>query len=112
MKSLVDIYFPQAAVIRVVLDNLSTGHARAVLPGAKLVVGDLADPEILERTLSGGPWAAVFHFASLSLVGDSMREPLRYLQENVGNGRAVQAEARLARQIIGHHIRARDRWDV
>jgi UDP-glucose 4-epimerase len=70
----------------VVLDNLSTGHAEAVLPGAKLVVGDLCDSEILERTLSDGPWTAVFHFASLSLVGDSMREPLRYLRENIGNG--------------------------
>ncbi len=70
----------------VVLDNLSTGHAEAVLPGAKLVVGDLADPEVLERTLADGPWAAVFHFASLSLVGESMREPLRYLRENIGNG--------------------------
>jgi UDP-glucose 4-epimerase len=70
----------------VVLDNLSTGHAQAVLPGATLVTGDLADPEILERTLSSGPWTAVFHFASLSLVGDSMREPLRYLRDNIGNG--------------------------
>jgi UDP-glucose 4-epimerase len=82
----------------VVLDNLSTGHARAVLPGAKLIVGDLADPEILERTLSDGPWAAVFHFASLSLVGDSMREPLRYLQENVGNG------VRLIQSCLRHDV--------
>ncbi|HXZ45829.1 MAG TPA: UDP-glucose 4-epimerase GalE, partial [Pseudolabrys sp.] len=70
----------------VVLDNLSTGHAGAVLPGAKLVVGELADSEVLERTLADGPWAAVFHFAGLSLVGESMDNPLRYLRENIGNG--------------------------
>ncbi len=70
----------------VVLDNLSTGHAGAVLPGARLVVGDLADAGIVEAVLADGPWSAVFHFASLSLVGDSMREPLRYLRENIGNG--------------------------
>jgi UDP-glucose 4-epimerase len=70
----------------VVLDNLSTGHADAVLPGAKLVVGDLADRVLLERILADGPWDAVFHFASLSLVSESMRDPLRYLRENTGNG--------------------------
>jgi UDP-glucose 4-epimerase len=70
----------------VVLDNLSTGHAGAVLSGARLVVGDLADAGIVEAVLADGPWSAVFHFASLSLVGDSMREPLRYLRENIGNG--------------------------
>lgn len=82
----------------VVLDNLSTGHAQAVLPGARLVVGDLADPETLERTLAEGPWAAVFHFASLSLVGESMREPLRYLRENIGHG------VRLIESCLRHDV--------
>ena len=70
----------------VVLDDLSTGHAEAVLPGARLIVGDLSDTGLVDRVLADGPWAAVFHFASLSIVGDSMREPLRYLNENVGCG--------------------------
>jgi len=69
-----------------VLDNLRTGHAGAVLPGARAVVGDLADQAALDRVLADGPWDAVFHFAALSLVGESMREPLRYLGENFGNG--------------------------
>ncbi len=76
----------------VVLDNLSTGHAEAVLAGARLVVGDLADQALLERVLSDGPWDAVFHFAGLSLVGESMHDPLRYLRENIGNGvRLIEA---------------------
>ncbi len=70
----------------VVFDNLSTGHAKAVLPGARLIEGDLADAGLVDRVLADGPWAAVFHFASLSIVADSMREPLRYLNENVGCG--------------------------
>ncbi len=70
----------------VVLDNLSTGHAEAVLPGARLVVGSIADSEVLDSVMGEGPWAAVFHFASLSIVADSMRTPLRYLSENVGSG--------------------------
>lgn len=70
----------------VVLDNLRTGHAGAVLPGARLLDSDLADQTALDRILADGPWNAVFHFAALSLVGESMREPLRYLGENFGNG--------------------------
>jgi UDP-glucose 4-epimerase len=70
----------------VVLDSLATGHREAVLPGARLVVGDLHDDRLVEAVLAQGPWHAVFHFAALSIVGESMREPLRYLAENVGTG--------------------------
>ncbi len=70
----------------VVFDDLSTGHRAAVPDGARLVVGSLADAAALELVLADGSWDAVFHFAALSLVGDSMRAPLRYLRDNVGNG--------------------------
>jgi len=70
----------------VVFDNLSTGHRDAVLPGARLVEGDLADRALLDQTVADGPWDAVFHFASKSLVGESMRDPFIYLQGNVENG--------------------------
>ena len=66
----------------VVLDNLRTGHRAAVLPGVRLVVADLADRAAVDAVLAEGPWDAVFHFASLSLVGESMRLPFRYLVEN------------------------------
>lgn len=76
----------------VVFDNLSTGHRGAVLPGARLVIGDLAHQAEIDAVLAEGPWHAVFHFAALSLVGDSMRDPLGYLSANVGNGlRLVEA---------------------
>ncbi len=70
----------------VVLDNLRQGHAEAVLAGAQLVVGDLADARLVDALLADGPWDAVFHFAALSLVGESMRAPFRYLTENAGAG--------------------------
>jgi UDP-glucose 4-epimerase len=70
----------------VVLDNLSTGHRAAVLPGARLVEADIADGEAVDALLAEGPFEAVFHFAALSIVGDSMREPFRYFAENVGKG--------------------------
>jgi UDP-glucose 4-epimerase len=79
----------------VVFDNLRTGHRAAVLPGARLVEADLADAAAVEQVLADGPWDAVFHFASLSLVGESMRLPFRYLIENGFNGiRLIEACAR------------------
>jgi UDP-glucose 4-epimerase len=70
----------------VVLDSLRTGHRAAVLPGARLVEADLADPAAVDAVLADGPWDAVFHFAALSLVGESMQFPFRYLIENGVSG--------------------------
>ncbi len=69
-----------------VLDNLNTGHAAAVPPDVPLIQADLADVGRLDAVLSDGPWTAVFHFAGWTQVGESMRMPMRYLQENAGNG--------------------------
>ena len=76
----------------VVLDNLRTGHRGAVPPQVRLVVADLADVATLDAVLTEGPWHAVFHFAAMSQVGESMRLPFRYLIENGGNGmRLIEA---------------------
>jgi UDP-glucose 4-epimerase len=72
-----------------VIDNLSTGHRAAVLPGARFIRADLADMAGIEPVLADGPWDAVFHLAALSIVGDSMRYPYRYFQQNVGLGTAL-----------------------
>lgn len=68
----------------VVVDDLSTGHAAAVPDGARLVARDLADPPYMTQLLREESIDAVVHFAALSLVGESMREPLRYYRHNVG----------------------------
>jgi len=70
----------------VVFDNLRQGHREAVPAGVKLIVADLDDPTAVDAALSDGPWDAVFHFASLSLVGESMRKPFEYLLVNGVNG--------------------------
>jgi UDP-glucose 4-epimerase len=70
----------------VVLDNLRQGHRAAVPDGVQLVMADLADAAAVDAVLSDGPWDGVLHFAALSLVGESMREPFRYLRENVLTG--------------------------
>lgn len=76
----------------VVFDNLRTGHRGAVPPGVQLVVADLADTGTVDAVLADGPWHAVFHFAALSQVGESMRLPLRYLIDNGMNGmRLIEA---------------------
>ena len=66
----------------VVIDNLRQGHRQAVLGGARLIEADLADLAALDEVLADGPWDGVLHFASLSLVGESMKAPFRYLTEN------------------------------
>ena len=76
----------------VVLDNLRTGHRGAVPPGVQLIVADLADTGTVDAVLADSPWNAVFHFASLSQVGESMRLPFRYLIDNAVNGmRLIEA---------------------
>ena len=70
----------------VVYDNLFQGHRAAVHPKAKLVVGDLADAPLLAKTLAEHRPEAIMHFASYTLVGESMAKPFLYLGDNVTNG--------------------------
>ena len=69
----------------VVLDDLRQGHRGAVPEAAELVEADIADRRALAEVFAGWRFDAVFHFAALSLVGESMREPLRYCAENLSN---------------------------
>ena len=65
----------------VVYDNLRQGHRAAVPPDVKLIEADLANARRLDLVLADGKWDAVFHFAALSLVGESMQHPFLYLME-------------------------------
>jgi UDP-glucose 4-epimerase len=65
-------------------DNLSTGHEWAVLYG-KLIKGDLENGRLLEDTIRNFSPEAVIHFAALIQVEESVREPLKYYRNNVGN---------------------------
>jgi len=67
-----------------VYDNLSTGHKDSLLYG-KLVVGDLNDKLLLEKTIKAFKPDAVLHFAASIQVGESVREPLKYYRNNSGN---------------------------
>ena len=66
----------------VVLDNLSTGHREAV-GDAKLVVADLLDAASVKKVVRETAFEAVLHFAAMSIVADSVRDPYAYHQNNV-----------------------------
>ena len=68
-----------------VFDNLSLGHRAAVHPSAELVVGDLANIEIIRDAMGRFRPEAIMHFAAKSLVGESMEDPFLYLGDNVSN---------------------------
>jgi UDP-glucose 4-epimerase len=72
----------QAGYEPLVLDNLCTGFPDAV-SRAQLVVGSMADRELLDFLFSSHRFAAVMHFAAYSQVGESMRDPLKYYRNNV-----------------------------
>jgi len=69
----------------VVFDNLYMGHRAAVNPAAIFVEGDLCDFEKISGTIKEHRPTAIMHFASYSLVGESMQKPLKYLGANVTN---------------------------
>jgi len=67
----------------VVVDNLSTGHAPAVPPPARLVQLDLLDYQALAESFAKERFDAVMHFAASASVGESTAKPLKYWQNNV-----------------------------
>jgi UDP-glucose 4-epimerase len=68
----------------IVYDNLSKGH-KAAMGNAEFVKGDLADYNLLVRTLKGRKVEAVMHFAAFIEAGESVQFPLKYYQNNVCN---------------------------
>jgi UDP-glucose 4-epimerase len=73
----------------VAFDSLLNGHRAAVDKRAQLVVGDLGDAVLLDRTFGQNRFDAVMHFAALAEVGESVRDPLRYYRNNVVNSIAL-----------------------
>ncbi len=67
----------------VVLDNLVYGHESFVKWGP-FVKGDINDPILLDKVFKRYSPVAVIHFAAFAYVGESMAEPEKYYQNNVG----------------------------
>ena len=68
----------------VTFDNLSHGHRDAVL-GGHFVRGDLADRELLEDIFEEFAFDGVLHFAGSIQVGESVRDPQVYYDNNLAN---------------------------
>ena len=66
----------------IILDNFSTGH-RYATQGCEVIEADLRDAASLNRALTSKRFDGVMHFAAKSIVGDSMRSPLDYFENNV-----------------------------
>jgi UDP-glucose 4-epimerase len=73
----------------IVYDNLSKGHDQAIPEGVPLIVGNIADKELLGRTLREHGIDTVIHFAASSLVGESMQRPSDYYNNNVAGTLAL-----------------------
>jgi UDP-glucose 4-epimerase len=73
----------------VVLDNLSTGFAWAVPEGAKLVVGDTGDRDLVAGLIKEHSIDAIAHFAAKIVVPESVHDPLGYYLNNVSSARTL-----------------------
>ncbi len=82
----------------VVLDNLSGGRRESVGAAARLVVADLGESAALDALMQAYDFSAVMHFASFIQVGESVRHPAKYYDNNVGN------TMRLMEAMVRHGI--------
>lgn len=80
----------------VLLDNLSNSQKSVhqkleKLSGKKIpfYMGDVRDPDLLNKIFSNHKISAVMHFAGLKSVAESVRDPLRYFDNNVGGSIAL-----------------------
>jgi UDP-glucose 4-epimerase len=83
----------------IVFDNLYYGHRGAVHPQATFAEGDLADQAAVKALFDSHDVEAVMHFASYTLVGESMQKPFLYIGDNVTNG------LNLLREAVEHGVR-------
>ncbi len=74
----------------VILDNLSNASVKvldrlAEISGQQIPFyqGDICDRALLQRLFAEQPIDTVMHFAGLKAVGESVREPLKYYDNNV-----------------------------
>ncbi len=76
-------YLNAKGVKPVVLDNLVYGHRSAVKWG-DFYEGDMADADLLQKIFTRHDFSAVMHFAAYCYVGESVQNPYKYYQNNIG----------------------------
>lgn len=85
----------------VAADNLTTGHRAALPPQVPFYQLDVRSRAALDELFAAEQIEGVIHFAALSLVGESMQQPLQYYDNNL-HGALVLLQAMQAHNI--NHI--------
>ena len=73
----------------VVLDDLSRGHRAAVHPDALFHQGRTGDRALVDRIVSEQQVEACVHFAAFAYVGESVKDPARYFDNNFTQAQAL-----------------------
>lgn len=89
----------------IIIDNLSNSEL-TVLDGITTITGhkprfyqgDFQDKNLLEKVLGENTINGVIHFAAFKAVGESVADPIKYYNNNVGGF------IELLETIVGHHI--------
>jgi len=86
-----------------VYDSLVTGHRQAVPEGAIFIQADLSDSHALAAALTEQKFDAVLHFAAFIEAGESMKDPGKFLRNNLVNSIALidtAVKARVGRFVL------------
>jgi UDP-glucose 4-epimerase len=68
-----------------VFDSLVTGHRQAVPEGVHFIQADISDSHALAMALAKKKYDAVMHFAAFIEAGESMKDPGKFLRNNLVN---------------------------
>ena len=83
----------------VVADNLETGFRAAVPAKARFYEGDIRDRAFLDQLFEAEQIEGVIHFAANSQVGESMKKPLKYYDNNLC-GTKVLLDSMVAHDVL------------
>lgn len=95
VESHVCLRLSEAGFLPVVYDNLSNGHREFVRWGP-LEEGDILDASRLDEVFARHKPVAVLHFAALIEVGESVKQPGRFYENNVAGALNLIQAARRA----------------
>ena len=70
----------------IVLDNLKTGHKENIHPEAIFYQGDKGDSALMDKIFKEHEVETVLDFAGLIQVGESVKEPAKYFENNFCQG--------------------------
>lgn len=76
----------------VVLDDLSRGHRSALPADIPFYQGKIGDRQLVARVAHEHALESCIHFAALIEVGESVLDPAKYFENNVGQGIALVGE--------------------